>query len=234
MGLIVVSGGTKGIGRAILEKFIEEGFDAVTCARSAGDLQKLKRELMTRYPKSSLYTFAADMSRKEEVEKFVAFVSEISENIDVLVNNTGIFIPGQVHNEPGGTLEKMIDTNVYSAYHLSRGLIPAMKAQKHGHIFNICSIASVTAYANGGSYAISKFAMYGMSKVLREELKPEGVRVTAVLPGATFTSSWEGVDLPQDRFIPVEDVATMIWAAYSLSPRSVVEDILIRPQLGDI
>ena len=234
MSLIVVSGGTKGIGRAIIEKFMSQGFDAVTCARSPKDLNKMKSELMAAHPNASLYTFQGDMSKKEEVEDFVQFISGISGNVDVLVNNTGIFIPGQVLEEPDGTLEKMIETNVYSAYYLSRGLAPAMKGRKKGHIFNICSIASITAYASGGSYAISKFAMYGMSKVLREELKPEGVRVTAVLPGATFTSSWEGVDLPRDRFIPVGDVASMVWAAYSLSPRSVVEDIVIRPQLGDI
>lgn len=234
MSLIVVSGGTKGIGRAIVEKFMAEGFDAITCARSAKDLDKMKKELLGTYPKATLYTFQGDMSKKDEVEDFIRFVSGISGNIDVLVNNTGIFLPGQVHTEPEGNLEMMIETNVYSAYYLSRGLIPAMKDQKKGHIFNICSIASITAYANGGSYAISKFAMYGMSKVLREEMKPHRVRVTSVLPGATFTSSWEGVDLPTDRFIPVEDVATMVWAAYNLSPRSVVEDILIRPQLGDI
>ena len=81
---------------------------------------------------------------------------------------------------------------------------------------------------------ISKFAMLGLSKVLREELKEVGVRVTAVLPGATRTASWDGVDLPDERFMKVEDVAETIFAAHALSKRSVVEEILIRPQLGDI
>ena len=109
-----------------------------------------------------------------------------------------------------------------------------MKTKKHGHIFNLCSIASIKAYPNGGSYAISKFALLGFSKCLREELKPLGIRVTAVMPGATYTSSWDGVDLPEKRFIPVEDIAETIFSAYKLSGRSVVEEILIRPQLGDI
>ena len=109
-----------------------------------------------------------------------------------------------------------------------------MKSVKKGYIFNMCSIASLTAYANGGSYSISKFALYGMTKVLREELKKDNIKVTAVLPGATFTSSWAGVDLPEERFIKSEDVADLIWATYSLSDRTVVEDLLIRPQLGDL
>jgi short-subunit dehydrogenase len=109
-----------------------------------------------------------------------------------------------------------------------------MIARKSGHIFNMCSIASIKAYANGGSYAITKFALLGFSKCLREELKPVGIRVTSILPGATRTASWEGVDLPDERFMRVEDVAETVYGAYSLSQRSVVEEIIIRPQLGDI
>jgi short-subunit dehydrogenase len=128
----------------------------------------------------------------------------------------------------------MINSNVYSAYYITRGLAKQMVASQSGHIFNMCSIASIKAYPNGGSYAISKFALLGFSKVLREELKDKGIRVTAILPGATRTSSWDGVDLPDERFMKSEDVAETIFSAYSLSKRSVVEEILIRPQLGDI
>jgi short-subunit dehydrogenase len=109
-----------------------------------------------------------------------------------------------------------------------------MKSVKSGHIFNMCSIASIKAYDNGGSYAIAKFALLGFSKCLREELKAHGIRVTAIMPGATKTASWDGVDLPEERFMKVEDVAEMVYAAYSLSGRSVVEEVIIRPQLGDI
>jgi NADP-dependent 3-hydroxy acid dehydrogenase YdfG len=109
-----------------------------------------------------------------------------------------------------------------------------MIERKKGHIFNLCSTASITAYTNGGAYCVSKFALYGMTKVLREELKPHGIRVTAILPGATLTASWEGVDLPPERFIQATDVAKMIWSAYNLSPGAVIEEILMRPQLGDI
>jgi NADP-dependent 3-hydroxy acid dehydrogenase YdfG len=150
------------------------------------------------------------------------------------VNNTGVFIPGQIHSEKPGMLEKMVETNLYSAYHVSRGVIPVMMRKKSGHIFNICSTASIMPYVNGGSYCISKFALYGMTKVLREEMKPHNIRVTAVLPGATLTASWEGVDLPAERFMKSEDIADAIWGVYNLSGQSVVEEILIRPQLGDI
>jgi short-subunit dehydrogenase len=98
----------------------------------------------------------------------------------------------------------------------------------------MCSIASFQAYRNGGSYAISKFALLGFSKCLREELKEHRIRVTAIMPGATRTRSWEGAGLPDERFIPVEDIAHAVYATYALSPQSVVEELIIRPQEGDI
>jgi NADP-dependent 3-hydroxy acid dehydrogenase YdfG len=90
------------------------------------------------------------------------------------------------------------------------------------------------AYTNGGSYCVSKFALYGLTKVLRAELMPHDIRVTAILPGATLTASWEGVDLPPERFMKPEDVAESVYSAYTVSRHSVVEEILIRPQLGDL
>ncbi len=221
--LVVVTGGTKGIGRAIANRFVAEGFDVVVCARSVEDIQEPK-----------LLPFAADLATREGVNSLIDYVHSLDRPVEVLVNNTGIFQPGQIHNEAEGTFEQLINTNVASAYHLTRGLLGGMISRRQGHIFMMCSTASITAYTNGGSYCISKFALLGMSRVLREELKPHGVKVTAILPGATLTSSWEGTDLPEERFLKPEDVADSTWAAYSLSKSAVVEEMLIRPQLGDI
>jgi short-subunit dehydrogenase len=234
--LIVVSGGTKGIGRAIVEIFLKKGFDTAICARNQVELEAAKQKLEFEFSGKKVYVFKADLSKKEECFGFVDFLKKLNRPIEVLVNNTGFYLPGAVHSEPDGQLESMIETNVYSAYYLTRGLVNEMISNKKGHIFNICSIASIIPYPNGGSYSISKYAMYGMTKVLREELKPFGVKVTAVLPGATRTSSWDGFadDLPPDRLLDTNDVAEMIFATYSLSAKSVVEEIIIRPQLGDL
>ena len=220
---IVVTGGTKGIGRAIVDKFAKEGFTVLTCARTEED----------NFPEN-VHFFKADMSKKTEVLAFADFVKATVNQVDILVNNTGFFLPGQIHNEEEGTLEAMIETNLYSAYHLTRALVNEMINRKEGYIFNICSTASITAYTNGGSYCISKFAMLGMSKVLREELKPHHVRVTSILPGATLTNSWAGVELPAERFIAPEDIAQVVWTAYSLPDSTVLEEILMRPMLGDL
>ena len=232
--IAVITGGTKGIGRALVEKFAVAGFDIFTCARHETALKQLEEEIKKIHEKTAIFVRKADLSVKKEVMKFSEFVSENTGRVDVLVNNTGIFIPGAISSEPDGTLERMIETNLYSAYHLTRGILPLIRASEKGHIFNICSVASIMPYANGGSYSISKYAMLGMTKVLREELKPEGIRVTAVLPGATLTASWEGTDLPEERFMKAEDVADAVYGAYALSKHSVVEEILIRPQAGDI
>ncbi len=231
--LVVVTGGSKGIGKAIVDRFAREGYSIATCSRSEDDLSALKEEMKSKHG-TSIHATRADLSKKEETDHFIEFVRLIAKPIAVLVNNSGRFIPGLVHEEKEGTLEEMIHTNLYSAYYVSRGLIQSMKREKSGDIFNICSVASFMAYPNGGSYSISKFAMYGMSKALREELKEFGIRVTAVLPGAVLTDSWDGTDLPEERFISVEDVAENIYATHKLSPRTVIEDIIIRPQLGDI
>ena len=220
---IVVTGGTKGIGRAIVDKFAHEGFTVLTCARTEED----------NFP-GNVHFFKADMSKKAEVLAFADFVKATINQVDILVNNTGFFLPGQIHNEEEGTLEAMIETNLYSAYHLTRALVGDMINRKEGYIFNICSTASITAYTNGGSYCISKFAMLGMSKVLREELKPHHVRVTSILPGATLTNSWAGVELPAERFIAPEDIAQVVWTAFNLPDSTVLEEILMRPMLGDL
>jgi short-subunit dehydrogenase len=232
--LVVVTGGTKGIGRAVIEKFAAQGFDIVTCSRNESELEKLKNDVEKNFPSIIVHTKKADLSSKVEVDTFCRFVKELRRPVDVLVNNAGYFIAGEIISEPDDTLEKMINANLYSAYHTTRGLVSMMIEQRAGHIFNLCSVASFKAYPNGGSYAISKFALLGFSKCLREEVKTFGLKVTAVMPGAVLTESWQGTEHSPERFMKPQDVADAIYGAYALSPNSIVEEIIIRPQLGDI
>lgn len=227
----VITGASKGIGRAIANLLVAQGFDIFICARNQNDLQSTKDALEKQHPGRKVHIQTADLSRKEDVIAFADGVINIWDEVDILVNNAGVFLPGSILDEPDGNLEKMMNTNLYSAYFLTRGLL---KHIKKGHIFNMCSIASLDAYPNGGSYSISKFALLGFSKVLRAELKDQQIRVTAVLPGATWSASWEGVDLPKERLMKSDDVAKAVWGAYQLSDQAVVEELILRPQLGDL
>jgi len=231
---VVITGVTKGIGRAIAEKFAAAGHTIIGCARNEMGLYKMMDELLTNHLQCSVKVRSVDMSDAKQVKQFGGWIAEEGLVPDILVNNAGDFMPGSIYNEEEGTLEKMIEVNLYSAYHLTRVLLPAMMERRQGHIFNICSIASLNAYANGGSYSISKFAMLGFSKNLREEMKPYGIKVTAVCPGATMTASWEGADIDPKRIMEVNDIAEMVYASVKLSPMAVVEDIIMRPQLGDL
>lgn len=231
---VVITGASKGFGRAIAETFASNGYNLFICSRNEIDLYKAMEELLTRYPDVKIKAKARDISKKEEVTNFAEWLLANAYNIDVLVNNAGRFIPGSIYNEPGGALEEMMQTNVYSAYYLTRLLLPAMMKRKSGHIFNMCSIASLNAYKNGGAYSISKFALHGFSKNLREEMKPYNIKVTTVFPGAAYTDSWSGSGVDPKRIMEASDIASMIYAASQLSPQACVEDIIMRPQLGDL
>ena len=190
-------------------------------------------ELQTKYPSLSIKAKAFDLADKQQAKDLGNWCLKHAVP-DVLVNNAGLFEPGSVHNEPEGTLESQLAINVSSAYHLTRTLLPAMMKRRSGHIFNMCSIASLDAYDNGGSYSISKFAIHGFSKNLREEMKPHNIKVTSVFPGAVLTDSWEGFDNSSKRIMEAEDIAKMVFACTQLSSAACVEEIVIRPQLGDL
>lgn len=232
--MAVVTAGSRGIGRAIVLRLAREGLDLVTCSRDRSKLQSLQADFEALGSQGKLHYIPADLSGQAGVEVFLEFVKSLEGDIDILVNNAGGFVPAKISEEPPGTLESMIELNLYSAYRVTRGLLPHMIARKKGHIFNMCSVASIIPYTQGGSYSIAKFALLGFSKVLREEMKEHQIRVTSILPGPALSDSWQGVDIPPERFMPVEDVAACVADAYQLSSRTVVEEILIRPQLGDI
>lgn len=229
---VVITGGSQGIGKAIAQRFAAAGHDLFLIARNMDKDNAWQQDLMKQFG-IQLSTFNADLSVKAQVKAAAEAVLAAWDTIDVLVNNAGTFVMGNVHDEPEGNLEKMIELNLYSAYYMSRYLLPVMMENKSGHIFNICSIAALKAYKGGGSYSISKFALEGFSKNLRDEMKPFGIKVTSVHPGATFTRSWEGFVEPE-RIMESNDVADMILAAANLSATACVEDIILRPQLGDL
>ena len=231
---IVITGASKGIGKAIAIRFAMEGYRVAVCSRDENNLKALADEIQKMGANHPLLYVVCNAAKKDDIQRFYETVKANFGAVDILVNNAGIFVPGQIMNEEEGVFEEIMNVNIGSAYHFTRLFAKDMVEKQSGHIFSMCSVASIKAYPNGGSYCISKFALMGLTKVLREEMKPHNVKVTAIIPGATYTESWSGAGLPEDRFIPAEDVADTIFHISQLSHRTNVEEILMRPQLGDI
>jgi short-subunit dehydrogenase len=231
---IAITGASRGIGFSLAHKFGNEGHNLILCSKNAGILKTSADELQNNYKNIQVKSFPADLAEKQDVKNFAAFVMDTKLPVDIIINNAGNFLPGSIYNEEEGLLEKMIAVNLYSAYNLTRALLPEMMIRKSGHVFNISSIAALKAYANGGSYSISKYALMGFSKNLREEMKPFNIKVTTVYPGAVYTSSWQGSGVEPARIMEAKDIADSIYAMSQLSPQACVEDFIIRPLLGDL
>jgi short-subunit dehydrogenase len=230
---VVVTGANKGIGKAIAIKFASSGHNLFLCARNLDLLNETALEIQARFPSVKIKVKSVDLSVKEEVVAFAEWCLHHAVP-DILVNNAGLYLPGNAMDEKEDNLELMMDTNLYSAYYLTRKLLPSMIRNGSGHIFNMCSIASLDAYDGGGGYSISKYALNGFSQNLRHELKATGIKVTTVFPGAVLTDSWGNFDNSQGRIMEADDVACMVLAASNLSKQAVVEEIILRPQLGDL
>ncbi len=235
----IITGATKGIGRAIAERLVVEGMSVAICARNKGELDATVADLKELNPDVNVFAQVRDLSQKQEAIEFGEAVLNRFSQVHLLVNNAGTFIPGDICTEEDGILEKLISTNLYSAYHLTRVIVLGMRQNEigkgtRGHIFNISSVAALQAYTHGGSYSISKYAMDGFSKNLREELKPHFIKVSTVNPGATMSDSWRGSNVDETRIMKPQDIADLIWTIFTLSPQAVVEEIILRPQLGDL
>ncbi|MEO5967744.1 MAG: SDR family oxidoreductase [Ferruginibacter sp.] len=231
--IIVITGASRGIGFSIAKKFAKNGYTIIACSQNEENLHPAVQSLMSEFPDVKIYSKATDLSKEDNVNEFAKWCLSIGVP-DIIINNAGYFIPGECISEEDGNLEKMLSVNLLSAYWLTRALVKQMISNGSGHIFNMCSVAALKAYPGGGSYSISKFALHGFNQNLRKELMNTPVKVTGIYPGAVFTDSWVGFDNSSGRLMEVNDISDMIFAASKLSLQATVEDIIIRPQKGDL
>lgn len=231
---VLITGATKGIGRAIAERFASAGARLAVTARTQVDVESLQQHLEKSYPGTEVLPIVADVGDAEDISRISDAIEEKWGRIDVLINNAGLFIQDDLLKEAESNLDRSLQVNLYGPYRLCRALVPMMPAAGKGHIINICSVAAKIAFPNSGSYVISKHALLGLTRALRLELREKGIKVTAMLPGATWTSSWEGADIDSNRLMQPEDVAEAVFAIWKLGPGTVVEEMQLRPQLGDV
>jgi short-subunit dehydrogenase len=217
---VVITGASRGIGKAIAMAFAAGQHQLMLNARNEKLLHETAAAIRAVYPSANIHAKAVDLSNVSNAAAFADFCLNFG-TPGILVNNAGAYLPGQCIDEPEGALEEMMATNLYSAYHLTRKLVPAMMKQRRGH-------------PGGGGYSVSKFALDGFSQNLRQELMAYGIKVTAVYPGAVLTDSWGDFDNSNQRIMEAEDIAKAIVNATELSPQAVIEQIIIRPLLGDL
>ncbi|MCS7153339.1 MAG: SDR family oxidoreductase [Bacteroidia bacterium] len=227
MPVAVITGCTRGIGYAIAQR-LSSAYTIVGCSSTPALVEERRRQ----HPQWDLHI--CDLSQKEQTQAFASYIRSTYSEIDILVNNAGRFLPGKIATESDEVYEHMLAINLHSAYYLTKGLLPLFMQQRRGLIINIGSIASLSAYPNGSAYSIAKAGLLSFARNLREQLKPYQVGVTTLLLGATLTRSWEGAPYPPERFIPPEAVADLVWTIIQLPPQAVVEEVIMRPLLGDL
>jgi len=233
--VILITGASQGIGAAIAKTFAKElsGCRLALVARSQKNLTAVALRCM-KLGAGAAEIFPCDVSDATAVETMAAAVAKRFGVVNVLINNAGVFRAAPLFETSVEDFDEIMATNLRSVFLVSRAFVPAMAQRGRGDVFNMSSIAGLNAYPNGAAYCAAKFGVTGLTKVMRMELKDKGVRVTAVHPGATFSPSWKGSGVAEERMMPAEDVARALVDVYRTSRRTVIEEIVLRPQLGDI
>lgn len=208
---IVISGGTRGIGYAIAQVFASHGWRVFTAGRSKGDLEKMQETWQNEYPKSQLYGVSADLSTKKGCHDFVSNIKKYTDHVHVLVNNIGQFALGTLLGGEEDQLAHFLSTNVLSAHYLTRGLRSLLSADIHSQLFTIGSVAADNWPSEMAAYALSKVSLHAWHRGIRKELKEQGIGSVLIIPGATFTSSWDGVDIDPNDLLAPEDIAQLVW-----------------------
>jgi short-subunit dehydrogenase len=230
----LITGATKGMGRAIAIAFATEGISLAINSRKADELAAFKTELLQINPAIKVFTAVADGSNKAELLQFANDAEQALGGINILVNNLGMYHYSKILDDADGLFQKMINTNLMPAYELYRRFGKGMVATGEGHIFNICSVAALNPVVDAGTYSVTKAALLSLTNVMRLEMQQHGVKVTAVIPGSTLTDSWKGQDVDKDTMVLPEDIASAIVNIYKMSKGANVDQLIIKPAGGQL
>ncbi|MDP1579421.1 MAG: SDR family oxidoreductase [Candidatus Didemnitutus sp.] len=232
--VVLITGGSQGIGAAIARMFAKEipGVRLALVARTEKKLQAVARSVEKLGAKAAV--FVCDVTDEAAVNAMAAAVHERFGRVDVLINNAGVFEGAPLLETSVAQFDRVVAASLRSTFLVSQAFVPGMVQRGIGDVFNLSSIAGLQAYPNGAAYCAAKFGVTGLTKVMRAELKDKGVRVCSVCPGATWTPSWANSGFTAERMMPATDIARAVLNVYQLSRKTVVEEIVLRPQLGDL
>ena len=236
--VILITGASQGIGEAIAKVFAKEvrGVRLALVARSEKNLKTVARACaqLASGGAAAVDIFTCDVSDEASVAAMSAAVTKRFGGVAVLVNNAGVFAGAPFAETTVAEFDRIVAANLRSAFLVTQAFLPAMLKRRSGDVFFMSSIAGLEAYPNGAAYCAAKFGVTGLAKVLRAETKNAGVRVCCVYPGATWSPSWSASGVKPERIMPAADVARAFLDVYRLTRSTVVEEIVLRPQLGDV
>lgn len=223
---IIISGASRGLGKSIAEKLCSEGNDLLLLSKNEENLRNLKSTMVLKKHQNVDF-IAVDLSKPSEIEKLKK--NSWFSDVDVLINNLGVYTEDSAEKISLEALENQLKTNLFSAIHLSQNVLQSFKQKQKGTIININSVMGQKSAAFASSYSISKHALKAWCDALREEQRKNGIKVCSVYPGAINTSSWDGEDVDRKAMIQPEDIAELLVCLLKLSPHTLVEELHLSP-----
>lgn len=225
----IVTGASRGIGRIIALTLAREGARVVVTARSKPQLDELVIQISE--DGGDALAIAASVSDEEAVQELINQTLERFGTIDILVNNAGIGRFAEVINYKFDDFKAQVETNLYGVFLISKAVLPTMLEKKMGSIVNIVSIAGINGFAGGSGYCASKFGVMGFIECLHEEVKAQGIRVTAILPGSvnTMFSGRELLKEEAEKRIQPEDLAKVVLDVLTIPETSLISQVIVRP-----
>jgi NAD(P)-dependent dehydrogenase (short-subunit alcohol dehydrogenase family) len=229
--IILVTGGSRGIGLAIAQRLGTEGARLVLVARKEAALRRAAEEV----PGGALVV-KADVTQATQVQRLFKVVGREMGRLDVLINNAGVFTFKPFVSTSLDDWRRNMETNLTSLFLCTRGALPLLRRSRAAHLVNILSVSSLHPFANCSAYTASKYGALGLTRVLREELRPLKIRVTGILPGSTNTRLTNQFGFPVCRIdlIQPADVAEAVFGAVAQPPRTTLEEILLMPSQGSV
>lgn len=229
--VVVVTGGSRGIGLAIARACAAEGASLAIVGRDRKALARAAREMT-----GDVQTIAADITQPSQVTRVFSRIRERFGRVDTLVNNAGVFTYKPFVRTTLADWRRNIETNLTAVFLATRAVLPSFARSRAPHLINILSISSREAFPKCSAYTASKFGALGLTRVLRQELRELGIRVTAVLPGATNTRLMDEFDFKvhREQVIQPEDVAAAVLAVLVTPGRTTLEEIILAPTRGSL
>lgn len=232
--VVWVTGASRGIGYEVARAFAGIGAHVVVSSRNRRKLTSLVKQITKRGGCATAR--ACDVSSERSVTAAAKQILKRWGRVDVLVNNAGVTYFKSLRETTRSEFDEVIAANLRGTFLCIKAVIESMVRHRSGHIINVISVAAQKAYTKSSAYSASKAGVLALTNVLREEVRPFGIKVTAVLPGATETQMWSSSTRVKfhHRMMSAEDVARIVVSVFQAPRRAHIEEIIFRPQLGDL